>query len=392
MSFIREFIEFTKNEESPENFWRWAAYATVAAVLRDSAYYDHGMRKTYPNIYVVFLAQSANNRKSGPFNIVYSLLNHASVSNTKVIRGRSSIQSILEELSTDRGNNQTGMPVKGGSCLLAAEELASFFVNDPQLIPLLTDMYDFRELYDYKLRSGSMKIKNLCVTLLAASNEQLLKDIYTDAAIYGGLLGRTFMVKPDEIRKENAQLDVDPTKYNLTGLANWLKEMKTKVRGAMKMTEEAKLFYKDWYAKLYKSYTKYNDRTGMIQRIHTGVIKISIILAASEHKVEIELSHVQEAILQTTSLRNNYDGFVLKSGKSDQANVGALLLEMIREKGGSVPRKEFLMMHWQDVSSEDLDKLIVTFEGAGMIQSVMAGNEITYNWTTKCKNILLKQM
>lgn len=391
MSFIDEFIDFTRHEESPENFWRWAAYATIAALLRDSVYYDHGLRKTYPNIYVVFLAQSANDRKSGPFNIVYSLLQHQAIANTKLIRGRASVQAILDELSSDVGSKNGGLPMKGGSCLLAAEELASFFVNDPQLIAMLTDMYDFRELWEYKLRStGSMKIKNLCVTLLAASNEQLLKEVYTDAAIYGGLLGRTFMVRPDAKRPPNAQVDVDPNMYKPDQLIKTLKEIKTQMRGPIKMDIDAKNFYVKWYDNLYNSYKKYNDRTGMIQRIHTGVIKLAIILAAADCKMEIAKSHVEEAIVQATALKTNYDGFVLKSGKSAQAQSGALLLEMIKDRGGQVARKEFLMFHWNDVSAEELDKVIITFENAGLVTTIVAGNEISYSWTTKLKNVLLK--
>lgn len=391
MGFVDEFIEFTKHEESPENFWRWAAYATIAALLRDSVYYDHGLRKTYPNIYVIFLAQSANDRKSGPFKLVYLLLNHPAVLNTKIIRGRASVQAILDELSSDVGSKNGGLPLKGGSCLLAAEELASFFVNDPQLIAMITDMYDFYELWEYKLRStGSMKIKNLCVTLLAASNEQLLKEVYTDAAVYGGLLGRTFMVRPDLTRPPNAQVDVDPSQYKIDGLIKTLKEIKIQMKGPIKMNPEAKAFYVKWYENLYNSYKKYNDRTGMIQRIHTGVVKLSIILAASECKMEITKDHVEEAIIQATSLKTNYDGFVLKSGKSAQAQSGALLLEMIQAKGGQVTRKEFLMFHWNDVSAEELDKVIITFENAGLVTTVATGNEISYCWTGKLKNILLK--
>lgn len=392
MSFVDEFIEFTRHEESPENFWRWAAYATIAATLRDSVYYDHGLRKTYPNIYVVFLAQSANNRKSGPFNLVYNLLQHQAIANTKIIRGRTSVQAILDELSQDVGSKNGGMPLKGGSCLLAAEELSSFFVNDPQLIPMLTDMYDFREHWEYKLRStGSMKIKNLCVTLLAASNEQLLKEVYTDAAIYGGLLGRTFMVRPDATRPPNAQMDVDPNAYKTDNLVKSLKEIKNQMRGPIKMAPEAKDFYVMWYDKLYQSYKRYNDKTGMIQRIHTGVVKLSIILAAADCQMLISQAHVEEAIKQATSLKTNYDGFVLKSGKSEQAQSGALLLEMLKERKGSVSRKEFLMLHWNDVSSEELDKVVITFESAGMLTQVMLNNEISYHWTGKLKNILLKE-
>src|SRR5665213_1423119 len=99
--FITSFLKHTEEYESPGSFWRWGAYATIAAVLRDSVYYDHGLRKTYANIYVVLLADSAEYRKSGPFQPITDLLNSDGLRNTKVIRGRSSIQAVLDDLSQD---------------------------------------------------------------------------------------------------------------------------------------------------------------------------------------------------------------------------------------------------------------------------------------------------
>lgn len=386
MDFISEFLDFTKEQESPTSFWRWAAYACVAAVLRDNVWYEHGIRQTFPNIYVVLLADSAEYRKSGPFSLIYDLLISKEISNTKVIRGRTSKEAILDELSQDIGNKATGMPVRGGSCALLAEELANFFIDDPRLIPMVTDLYDTRKEFKYNLRSGSLIIKNLCVTMLAASNETFLKEVYTNSAVYGGLLGRTFMVKPSETRPPNSQIGkVDPTKFNREPLLKKLAEVK-KLKGEVQMTADAEKTYDDWYKELYFSYKKHPDRSGVTQRIHTGALKLGIILAASQGQLEIDKSTIEEAITQVTSLRANYEMYAMSIGKSDESKVGALLIDAIMANGGTLGRNAFLMKYWQEVGDVAvLDRIVTTLETAGFLQQVPNGHQMAYGLTAKAK-------
>jgi hypothetical protein len=388
--FITAFLKHTKEAETPENFFRWGAYATIAAVLRDSVYYDHGLRKTYPNIYVVLLADSAEYRKSGPFQPATDLLNSDGLRNTKVIRGRSSIQAVLDDLSQDIGDKKTGQPIRGGSAILIADELASFFVSDPQLIPLVTDMYDFRENWDYNLKGGKVNIKKLCVTFLAASNETFLREVYTKAAVYGGLLGRTFMIKPNETRPPNDLLDVDLSKYEIESLVKKLVKIR-ELKGRFTSTPEGRKLYKEWYEKLYNSYKTHPDKTGVTQRIHTGVLKIAMILAANDLSLIIDAQHYQEAILQVTNLRENYGVYSMSTGKSTQAEIGAIFLQALWEMKGVATKRDILVKHWQDFSAEELDQLVNTFAAANLVEVMAVGNEQTYTMTPKCRELFEKK-
>jgi len=384
MDFISQFINYTRDYESPTSFWRWAAYATVAATLRNNVYFEHGLRRTYPNLYVVLLADSAKYRKSGPFGPITSLLKE--MKSTKVIVGRTSVQSILDELSQNSGG------LKGGSCLLCAEEMASFFVQDPALIPLITDMYDFRSEFQYNLRSGKIKITDLCVTMLAASNETFLREVYTTAAVYGGLLGRTVMVKPDEIREPNSLLDVNLKQYDTKDLSNSLYKIKL-LNGPVTITEDAKTIYNMWYQALYKSYEKIADRTGVTQRMHTTVLKLAIVIAASYYSTEINEHHMKEAIEQITKLKANYEVYAMSSGKSTQAEIGALLLNSLwNTPKQEMKREDVLRNYWHMMSAEDLDKLITTLEQGGLIVLNHSTNgKVSYGMTEKCKEIYRKE-
>ena len=387
--FINHFLEY----ESPTSFWKWAAYGTIGSVLRTNVWFQHGNFKIYPNTYIVFLAESAQYRKGQPIEVSRRLLNLLKY--TKVFSGTASIQAILDLLAQDVANKQSGVPIKGGAALITADELASFFVADPRLIPLLTDIWSPRvgdDVYEYHLRSqNSIIIKNLCVSMLAASNETFLRDVYDSRAVYGGLLGRTFMIKPDAARKANS-LMTEGVSYDETHLLNSLKKIKL-LQGRVTVEDDAKIAYNSWYTELYDKYKTHPDKTGVIQRMHTNVIKIAIIMAAAHYSLTITKHLFEQAILEVSSLKQNYELYVMSSGKSSLADIGAKLLAMMMDSPDhAVTRTDFLTKNFGDVMAEDLDKLIETLQQSEMISvGIRPPTYILYTMTKKCLNIMSKK-
>jgi len=392
-NFVDLFINHFAEYESPLSFWKWGAYGTIGAVLKTNVWFQHGNYRIYPNCYIVFLAESAQFRKGQPIEVSRRLLNV--LKHTKVFSGTASIQAILDLLAQDIANKQTGIPIKGGSALITADELASFFISDPRLIPLLTDIWSPRvgdDVYEYHLRSqNSIIIKNLCVSMLAASNETFLRDVYDSRAVYGGLLGRTFMIKPDETRKPNSLMG-EPIFSDESSLVESLKKIKA-LSGKVTITQGAKDAYNPWYNELYHKYKTHPDKTGVIQRMHTNVIKIAIIIAASKYSLEVTKEIFESAILEVTALKQNYELYVMSAGKSDLADIGArLLAAMLEAKDYTVTRTEFLTKNWGDVQAEDLDKLIETLTQSEMISlALVPPSYVAYRMTPKALAIMNKK-
>lgn len=397
-SFIDKLIEFTSESETPTSFWWWGGAAIVAAVLRDNVYWTQRGHKICPNIYVLLNADSAVHRKSGPVKEADRLL--ALVKNTKVIRGRGSIQAILEDLANSVMDRETGKTLRGGSCLLVADELKSFFIEDGALVGILTDVYEYKDQFDYKLRGAPFKVKGLCISMLAASNDEFLKSIYTGEAVYGGLLGRTFLVRNNgEYRPGNSLLEtpeeeeINRVKYDPKPLVDQLLSM-SKLIGKVKFELDAKLEYDKWYMPLRESYRLKPDKAGVIQRIHTGVIKIAVILAvASRLSLVVNKRDIQEAIEKCVELLPNYETFAMQIGKSTEAMSGSILLDAMWANGGSITRSAFLAEHWGDVSNEVLDKVINTLENAQYIgRSFNGTGSDMFVMTPKCKEIFERKI
>lgn len=390
MSFVSKYLEHTQFYESPTSFWKWSAYATIAAVLRDNCYYRQGDESLYPNIYVLLVADSSVQRKDRPVKLCELLVQK--INNTKVINGRSSIQGILDELARGETDKQTGKIIKGGSALWIAPEMSAGIVADPEAIKILTDIYSFRERYDSRLRTqANFSIKNVCFSFLAASNEELLRDVYDIKATMGGLLGRTFFVMPNEFRKGNSLFDlqIDNSKHELVNILIKVAELK----GSFDFTEQAKALYNDWYLPFRAGYEKKADRSGISGRIHTSVLKLAMILAVSETMTLIvEKQHVETAINECMDLVPNYTRFVMASGKSSLAEIATLVLSALNEAPNkTLGRKAILQRFWNvlDQGAETLDKLITTLEQGGMIRSLFIdGANIEYQMTDKCVALL----
>lgn len=387
LSFVDLFLQHTSHYESPTSFWRWAAYSAIGAVLRDNCYRVMGDHRIYPNIYTLLLADSAVHRKGQPVKLCEDLVRQAK--STKLISGRASIQGVLDELSRGETDKETGKIISGGSAFFVASEMSAGIVNDPEAIKILTDIYDFKEEYTSRLRgSGVFRIKNICFSLLAASNEELLRDVYDIKAIFGGLLGRTFLVRPNEFRKANSLFTVTDTAASYTELCKKLCSI-AKIKGEFNFTPAAIAAYDAWYVPFRESYKNKPDRSGIAGRIHTSVLKLAMIICVDKTQaLEISEAVIVESIAHCVELLPNYQGFVMSSGKSTVAEVGAALIEDIwNSPRKQVSKAEFLSHHFHSFDLEILDKCISTMQAAGLLQTTLDLGKGTEHYvvTEKCK-------
>lgn len=387
-TFIDELLKHTSQYESSTAFWRWSGYAAIAATLRDNIYWRVGDDRTYPNIYVLLLAISGAHRKGKPIRTALSLVER--VASTKVISGRTSVQAIFEEMMISETDPTSGKMSKGGAATLFAEELAAGIVSDEQGVAILTDIYDYKLNFKVNLVSrGRRKIESMVFSLLAGSNEDLLKGVYTSTAINGGLLARTFLITPDEFRKSNSLRSLGDTSKSYDNLVFLLRKIAS-LKGEVTFTEAAWDIYDGWYIPFRESQKGKIDRTGVLGRIHTGVVKIAMILAANELMMEVNATHMEDAIDLCIKLLPNYTNFTFSSGKSDIAQAGAILIADLKDAvGNQLTRKEIMRKNWMNFDAELLDKLIVNLEGAEfVIQSMNEKRDVSYKLTAKMLKVL----
>lgn len=381
MSFIQRYLEHTSIYESPTSFWRFSSYAAIGAVLRDNVWRKQGDKFVYPNIYTLLLADSSVQRKGNPVELCEKLVK--AVATTKIVSGRTSIQAIFDVLSTAETDKKTGMIRKGGSVIFFAPELSAGIVSDQQSVGILTDLYDFKEDYKEHLRGkGHTEIDKIVLSLFAGSNETMLKGVYNGDAIYGGLLARTLIVKPDEFRKASSLLKKVDTTESFNALIQLLAQI-GKLRGEITISEKAIECYDAWYVPFRDGYRTKIDPTGVSGRIHTTILKLAMILAANDLSTTIMEKHIETSISECMGLMPNYKSFIIGSGKGDLAQAGQTFIQALLDKEPSYiqERRELLRNHWQNFDVEALDKLVTTLSEAGMIKIRQSGIDISYELT-----------
>lgn len=382
-TFVECLIEHTQQYESPGSFWLWSAYTTIGAALRDRCFKRLGDSFLFPNFYTLLVADSAVHRKGEPVKLCERLLTKSK--STKVISGRASIQGILDELGRAETDKQTGELITGGSALFSAPELSAGIVNDPESVKILTDIYEFKEEYTSRLRgSGVFKIKSVCLSMMAASNETLLIDVYDDKAKHGGLLGRTFLVKPNEFRPANSLFAVRARQESFDNLVLMLQEI-AKLKGEFIVTQEAQDLYDNWYKPFRKSYEKTPDKSGISGRIHTSVLKLAMVLCVNATlALIIRPEHIKDAIEQAMALLPNYQGLIMATGKSTINEVAVVLIEDIWNMNGQLlSKREFLSRHFHQFDHEIVDKCTATLEQAGLICSITSSTDLCWKLTDK---------
>src|SRR5689334_10969018 len=247
--WIDQVVNSTVEAESPERFYYWAALSSLSAVARKSVYLDRYYYKLYPNIYVFLIARSGL-RKSNPVTLAKKVVILAG--NTKVISGRNSIQSVLKDIGK-AFSTESGEVVKDAHAFMVSGELASFLVKDPDGLTILTDLHDTHanepEWKNSLKTQGTDTLRNPCITLLGASNQEHFRDAVPPNAIGGGFIARTFIVMENHRRTINDLMDKPQIVPDMEELSCYLKEV-AKVKGEFQIQKEARAFYRNWYHEL----------------------------------------------------------------------------------------------------------------------------------------------
>lgn len=388
------------------NYWRWSALAALSAVMRDQIYLDRWFYKVYPNIYVILYGESGI-KKGPPINMANQLV--TLVGNTNIIKGRSSIQAILQDMGT--AHTMPGGTIKNNnsSVFISSSELSSSLVEDPAATKILTDLYDrsynegeWRSL----LKSDKFKLNSPIVSMLSGTNEAMSDDLLRSSAVKGGFLARTAIIHETQRNKRNSltfQPDIIPdykeaSKYlievsKLKGPFKYLSckikdeyyYIPHKVNDTIHYASAVGDLYHKWYDEFLDTVDsqEVRDETGTLNRFGDSVIKVAMLLSLTEKpELEISVSAMTEAIRVCEQLLGNVRKTTMgKAGLSTSSNLKALIInELLNVRENHQISRQMLTkkfyMHYGSI--EELDHVMESFHIAGMIATETKENGTIY--------------
>jgi hypothetical protein len=369
MNLPQEICDLYKEAESPNHFFYWSSLAAISAAVGRNVWINRrGVFLTYPNIYVMLVARSGM-KKSIPCTLIERIVASAEV--TKVIGGRNSIEAIIDNLSKQK-TLESGKILTGATAFIVNDELNSLLIHNPAAQTILTTLHDSHARKDWAntLKGEGEKIlKDICLTMLTATNKSHLEEFLDPASIKGGFIGRTFVIPAEKRNKTNILLSdneeddiplVDHSKH-----IAYLKDLST-LKGPFKIKRAAVDIFEDWYNDLVKNIDDNEDdpdETGTVDRLDTQAIKLAMILSLSENlEMFIESRHAEKAIELVDWSASCVRAVIIPAGNSEDSGKLRILLDYLTDQPGL------------DVSAPELDRMIDTLRQAGIVETEN-GNE-----------------
>jgi hypothetical protein len=382
MGLIEDVVQATEEYESPKTYVYWATLCAVSAIVKKNVYLDRYQSILYPNLYVMLMGPSGM-KKSLPIDVCCGLVEE--VNNTRVITGRGSIQAVLTELASTKTKEGGGAPPIGSQALIAAQEFSTFLVKDDSALPILIDLYDPRKEYKNRLKgSGTEVLKDTYITMLGASNHELMATVMTDAVAMGGFVSRTIVVVEDTVEKFNSLVRPPKFKLDYTKLGKRLHEI-SHMKGAMSYGPGAAKFFDDWYQDFRRRSLLVDDRHGIARRMDSQILKTAMLTTlAYEDSLILTIPRLEDAMTRCIKHGSEAHRMTQTAGKQPLATQSAWILEeLARKPDHSMTRMQILRKYTKDLNHHDLDNIVEHLYQAKILHIHTQGRDTKYEMDEK---------
>ncbi len=395
MNILTQLVELHKEAESPRQFFYWAGLSLISAVVRKNVWVNkRGVYKLYPSMYVMLVARSGL-RKGLPVKIAQKLIEQLKV--TKVISGRNSMEVIMKDLAKQYSLEGGGVLSKGQG-FIVNDELGTLIIKSVAAQTLLTSLFDsfYHETYTYNtISGGKIELKDVCVTMLTATNKEHLDEFLDAASVRGGFIGRTILVYADKKATSNPLIGDSDEEDSLvsdidySGIVEHLRCI-SKLSGGFSIDCKARKLYQKYYRELESRFDsgEISDTTGTYERVHDNVLKIASLISLADENagnMKITEDHMREAIELGETTAANVEVIIGNPGKGEDSDKQRIFLDFLIGQGNgfSALRSKILRHKFGDISAPELDRIVDTFSQAGIIRIENSNQGVLYTLEPK---------
>jgi len=371
-NWLRAYMAFNQDSESPDDFHFWTGVSTIAGALRRRVWLDMRKFQWTPNFYIILVGPPGIATKSTSTRTGMRLLE--SVPNIHFGPPSITWQKLADSLSEaiehmkiiGPGGVEEFIPM---SCItVPVSELGTFLkIEDSALVDVLVDLWDGQlTRWGHATKtSGTVDIKNPWLNIIACTTPAWLKANFPDHLIGGGLTSRIVFVfgdtkkalipYPDEVIPAKDYRDFENhLKADLCIIAS--------MQGEYKLTAEARKWGHDWYARhwngakpLYMASERYG---GYHSRKQTHVHKLAIVLAAARHDaLVIEREYLEEADTILSSAERHMIKVFESIGSVAEARQAAELLSYVKAHSFLTPDQLYKLVQ-NIMSVKDFDETL----------------------------------
>lgn len=357
-SWLADYMLFTLNTEPPDVFHFFAGCVAIGSILGRNTYYDKGAYQIYPNLAVLIVAPSGKCRKTSACNIAMSIL-------------RKGGGTVLADKATPEALTAAFQEKTEAIATIYAPEFAVFLGKQKYqegMIPLLTALFDCpKEFKSLTITRGEVILYNVAFSMLACSTMDWIQTAIPRDAFGGGFMSRLLFV----IQHDTPRIFPRPPamSHDLESrLVQALRAMH-ELRGEFHMTEDGEQWYDHWYLTRGESGTLDKQYAGYNERKPDHLIRLAMILSASEgSNLLLRTSHLRRALQILEWLELFLPGAFGEMNQTAFGEDQARLLQQLKRKGGKLLHSDWLRMNSNRMRQREFRELLDTLKSAGLVE------------------------
>ncbi len=378
-SFLTTYMEYTRIQESPEDFNFACALACLSLATHGSRYLEFEHYQVFPNLYVLLLAKTADCRKGGATGIARGIMEEAGLVNPD-----SMAEKITEAGLWIQGEDNVG--VYGNSTIFVFADELSVALSKHEaysgLVPFLTRFYESRR-GTYRKRTVSMDTVTLLnpyvVTLLATTPTDFTALIPSSASGTG--FAPRLMTIYQDAPKGKITYPKAPIALRQQIIAD-LKEIASTCNPnepkAYGLDSKANFWYDEWYTKKNKK-PEDPELDGWYGRKHTNLLKVALLIALAEsNDLVVEVYHLEMALQIVDRIEFNLSKAYGLLGQIPSAAHGSRIVDQLARKGKWLSRSEIQHMNSNRMRAMELTEVLYGLEVEGKIVKEIVGTTAYY--------------
>lgn len=381
-SFLRDFVSLGSGTEIPPLFLLWSGVAGVSAVLGRRCWIDMGTFIVYPNEYIVLVAGAGRCRKGTSIGLIERLVRSIDppVNLIPQIITREALIDSLRQVSSADGKVVLAQTAEGFAFV---DELINFLNKknyESGFGGMLISLYDCIDPYEYKtIARGREKLHRTCLGILSATTIDWIRMALPLEAIGGGLTSRIVLVYVENPAPPVPRpRPMSEKKELVESLIRSLSRIHM-LHGEVSLDDKAKEQFDRLYIEFYTKSLLFTDptTTAYASRRHSHLLKLAMILAASEEGLLIEERHIlgaHEALKQTEQALTKVLGLITSSDKG-------MMIALIRgyvQQHKRISRTALLQIVAHRVDSRELTDLMDTLIHAHQVRCASSEGTIYY--------------
>lgn len=345
--FLGAYLKYTDRQESPGSFHFWVGATILGAVLQRRCWVSKGIYQVYPNFFTVLVAPSGRCRKSRAAALGIDLL--APFEWANVCADKTTPEALIQALAFGTASMEEGAsaPRQDGNStgIIPASEL-SVFINRQQytsgMVTLMTHLYDCPQTFKYLTRNRRpLVLRNVSLSMVGCTTPDWLATNLPESAFEGGFMSRMVFVVKFQRDRMIAIPEAIP-QDEMEELKIQLLQIRAEMLGEVRMSKDGEDWFRKWYEGLAMAPVDDIMLLGFVERKPDTVLKLALILAASELRHSIELHDLEQAHqIVTWTQERMFHAFK----NVDMSVIGAIankICDLLDANGGALSRRDVL--------------------------------------------------